>query len=120
MLLSRRWLQKVRAQGNYECDTYVIADEYGKYREVECYREHEINATEIPVVGRRSSQTSEETTDLEEDVIRELEISETTEDDEEDILRDVIGQATREMRKYDYSESADEADTESAGKGRGH
>ena len=35
MLLSRRWLQKVRAQGNYERDTYVIADEQGRLCEVQ-------------------------------------------------------------------------------------
>ena len=119
MLLSRRWLQKVRAQGNYERDTYVIADEHGCFRAVERYKEHETNAAEIPTVGRRDDSSTDDASDLEDEAVEELEIAETSEGEDEDVLRDVIGQATEEMWKHDYSESAGDADSESSGNGEG-
>ena len=36
LLLSRRWLRKVRARGNYERDTYIISDEAGEHQEKNC------------------------------------------------------------------------------------
>ena len=117
MLLSRRWLQKVRAQGNYETDTYVIADEHGRFRAVERYREHESNAAEIPTIGRRSDASQGGNYGLDEETIEELDIVETTDGEEEDILRNVIGQATEELWKHEYSESAEDADSESSGNG---
>ena len=119
MLLSRRWLQKVRAQGNYERDTYVIADEQGRFREVQRYRERESHTTEIPTIGRKDSGSSDDNADLEEEVIEELGIAESSDGEDEDILRDVIGQATEEMWRNDGMDSAGEADSESSGKGGG-
>ena len=49
--------------------------------------------------------------------MEELEIAETTDGGEEDILHSVIGQATEELWKQEYSESADDADSESSGNG---
>lgn len=98
----------------------MIADQHGRFRAVERYREHESNAAEIPLVGRRDDGTSEEISDLDEDTMEELEIAETTDGVEEDILRSVIGQATEELWKQEYSESADDADSESSGNGESH
>ena len=81
MLLSRRWLQKVRARGNYERDIYVIADEHGRFREVKRYHEQGSNAVEIPTVGVKEDcdwYESTEVDDYEDGVIQELEIAETT------------------------------------------
>lgn len=120
MLLSRHWLQKVHAQGNYERDTYLIADEHGCFRAVARYKEHETNAAEIPTVGRRDDSLTEDASDLEDEAVEELEIAETSEGEDEDVLRDVIGQATKGMWKHDYSESAGDADSESLGNGEVH
>ena len=104
MLLSRWWLQKVRARGNYERDVYVIADEHGRFREVNRYPEQGLNAVEIPTVGVKEDwdwYQSTEVDDYEDEVIQELEMAETTDSESNDVLRDVIAQATREMGKCD-------------------
>lgn len=51
LLLSRCWLHKVKAQGNYERDTYVIANDADRFRKVKRYHEKSANAVEIPKVG---------------------------------------------------------------------
>ena len=95
----------------------MIADEHGRFRAAERYREHESNVAEILRVGRRDVGTSEEILDPDEETMEELEIAETTDGGEEDIFRTVIGQATEELWKQEYSESADDADSESLGNG---
>jgi hypothetical protein len=93
----------------------VIADQHGRFREVPGYYEQVTNAVDIPTIGRNDSGDLSEhsnTGDLKEEVIRELEIAETTDGVCKDVLRDIIGQALKEMGKYDCSESGDNADTE--------
>ena len=122
MLLSRGWLQKVRARGNYERDVYVIADEHGRFREVNRSHEQGSNGVEILTVGIKEDRDwyeSTEVDDYEDGVIQELEIAETTDSESDDVLRDVIGQATKEMGKYDRTESGEDADTEELGNGGG-
>ena len=102
MLLSRRWLQKVCAQGNYKRDAYVIADEHGCFRALERYMKHETNAAEIPTVGCRDDSSTDNASDLEDEASEELEIAQTSEGEDEDVLCDVIGQATEKMWKHDY------------------
>ena len=91
----------------------MIADEHGRFRAVERYREHDSNVAEIPLVGRHDNGTWEEILDLDEDTMEELEIAATTDGGEEYILRNVIGQAMEELWKHKYSELADDADSES-------
>ena len=57
--------------------------------------------------------------DYQDGVIQELEIAETTDSESDDVLCDVIGQATKEMGKYDHTESGEDADTEESGNGGG-
>ena len=114
ILISRHWLQNVRGQGNYERDTYVIANERGRFCEMQRYSECESHATEIPTIGHKDSA------DLDEEVMEELGLAELSDGKDEDILRDVIGQATEEMWRNDGMDSAGEADSESSGKGGCH
>ena len=60
LLLSRWWLRKVRARGNYEKDTYIIADEVGLFRPIKRYLERAVNAVEIPRIGRSQYSDSSE------------------------------------------------------------
>ena len=95
----------------------MIADEHGRFRAVEQYREHESNVAEISTIGRKSDESQSGNYGLDEETIEELDIVETTDGEEEDILRNVIGQATEELLKHEYSESAEDADLESSGNG---
>src|SRR5437588_11416163 len=56
LLLSRRWLRKVRARGNYERDTYIISDKAGRLREVPQYEDRGTNAIAIPCVEMNKKQ----------------------------------------------------------------
>ena len=96
LLLSRRWLRKVRARGNYEKDTYIISDEGGLFRPVNRYLERAVNAVEIPRIGKSQSSDG---SDLEEDTKADMEIVEASGDSEEDIIREVIGEATKAMKE---------------------
>ena len=84
LLLSRRWLQKVRARGNYEKDTYIISDASGLFRPVKRYLERAVNAVEISPIGRSQYSDSSE---LEEDTKADMEILEASGDSEEDVIR---------------------------------
>ena len=116
LLLSRRWLRKVRARGNYEKDTYIISDEAGLFRPVNRYLERAVNAVEIPRIGRDQSSDS---SGLEEDVKADMELVEASGDSEEDIIREVIGEATRAMKEQsefgamESDDSYDEASSSS-------
>ena len=107
LLLSRPWLHKVKAQGNYEGDTYVIADDTGRFHKVKRYHEKSANAVEIPKVGikRQSSESS----GIDEETLGDLDIVEASGDSDEDVIRDVIGQATKAMREQSLQESDDDS-----------
>ena len=121
LLLSRRWLRKVRARGNYERDTYIIADGSGEFREVPRYYEGGANAVEIPRVG--IDQSSSGSSGINQETWEDLEIVESAGESEEDVMRNVIGQATRAMREQaseDSDNSYDEADPEDEWTNSGH
>jgi hypothetical protein len=112
LLLSRRWLRKVRARGNYERDTYVISDEKGHFREVKRYLDRTTNAVEIPRIGRRPDTEGSE---LDDGTREDLEIVEASGDSGEDIIRDVIGEATRAMREQSGQGTEDDDSYDEAG-----
>src|SRR5437588_4227542 len=74
LLLSRRWLRKVRARGNYERDTYIISDEAGRFREVPQYKDRGTNAIEIPRVEMNRKQRG--TLAIDKEMREDLEIQE--------------------------------------------
>ena len=112
VLLSRGWLRKVRARGNYERDTYVIPDAAGKFRAVPRYHEKGVSAVDIPRIGMNRPWS--ESSGIDQETREELEIVESARESDEDIMRNVIGQATRAMRRQsaDSDNSYDEADSE--------
>ena len=112
LLLSRRWLRKVPARGNYERDTYVISDEAGEFRAVPRYHEKGVSAVDIPRIGM--NRTWSESSGIDQETREELEIVESARESDEDIMRNVIGQATRAMRRQsaDSDNSYDEADSQ--------
>ena len=113
LLLSRRWLRKVRACSNYERDTYVISDEAGEFRPVPRYYEQTANAVDIPRIGY--STGGDNSSGIDKETRDDLEIQESGRESDEDVIRVVIGQATRAMRAQssgDSDNSYDEADSE--------
>jgi hypothetical protein len=85
LLLGRRWLKAVHAKGDYEKDTYAIADDpNGQYWEVQREITKGKQAKEIPRVqamsaeGRKPSLDEESMSELEEDSWLEQIIKETS------------------------------------------
>ena len=123
LLLSRRWLRKVKAHGNYERDTYIIADEAGNFREVKRYHERAVNAVDIPRV--RWKQGGEESSAIDEEAMDDLDIVGASGESDEDVIRNVIGQATKAMREQSelsdddnsYDEAGDSEEDWQSGKG---
>ena len=96
LLLSSRWLRKVRARGNDEMDKYIISDESGQFRPVKQYLERAVNTVEILRISRdRHSENS----NLEEDAEEDMDIVEASGESDKDIIREVIGEATEAMRE---------------------
>ena len=121
LLLSRRWLHKVRGCGNYERDTYVISDEAGEFRPVPRYYEKTANAVDIPRIGY--STGGDNSSGIDKETRDDLEIQESGRESNEDVIRVVIGQATRAMRAQssgDSDNSYDEADSEEDGEESGN
>ena len=113
LLLSRRWLCKVRAHGNYERDTYIISDEVGKFKPVPRYHEKSSNAVDIPRIGYITGDNNGAGIDKE--TREDFELLESGEESDEDVIRNVIGQATRPMREQSSGSSDNsykEADSE--------
>ena len=108
LLLSRRWLKRVKARGNYELDTYYIQNSRGRYVEIPRDTEMRANAVEVPTVRLTNLGYGESSVD--DETREELELAVTTSESEDDVLREVIGQATREMRRQTASD-----DTEASG-----
>ena len=81
----------------------MIADELCRFRAVARYREHELSAAKVSTIGRKSDGSQSGNYGLDEQTIEELDIVETTDGKEEDILHNVIGQATEELWKHEYS-----------------
>ena len=113
LLLSRRWLCKVRARGNYERDTYIISDEAGEFKPVPRYHEQLSNTVDIPRIGYNTGNSN--STGIDRETREDLDLLESGEETDEDVIRNVIGQATRAMRGQSSGSSDnsyDEADSE--------
>ena len=50
LLLSRRWLKRVKARGNYELDTYYIQNSRGRYVEIPRDAEFRASAVKVPTI----------------------------------------------------------------------
>ena len=91
LLLSRRWLKRVKARGNYELDTYYIQNSRGRYVEIPRDAEFRASAVEVPTVHITRNEYGESS--LNEETREELELAVSTSDSEDDVLRQVVGQA---------------------------
>ena len=121
LLLSRRWLKKVKARGNYERDTYYIQNSRGTFVEIPHEGEAGVNAVEVPAVRLADHEYGDSS--LDDETRAELELAETGGDAGEDILREVIHQATLEMihqTTFDETEgSGYDSGDEGSGNGSG-
>ena len=121
LLLSRRWLKKVKARGNYERDAYYIQNSKGTF--VEIPREGEMQASTVDVPMVRLADREYGDSSFDEETKAELELAETGGDGNEDILREVISQATQEMIGQTGGEATDwsgyDSGDEESGNGSG-
>ena len=120
LLLSRRWLKKVKARGDYEMDTYYVQNARGKLRRIPRESDMRVNAVDVPTVKRADRS---ENLSFDEETQTEFELAETGADGGDGILREVISQATQEMRRQttfgDTDGSGYDSGDEESGNGSG-
>ena len=115
LLLSRRWLKKVKARGNYERDTYYIQNSRGTFVEIPREGEACASAVEVPAVRLADREYGDSSFD--EETRAELELAETG---GEDVLREVIHQATLEILQQTTYDETDGSGYDSGDEGSGN